>query len=92
MTAGLADDLATSLWRREADRVDNRVQAQKLNHAKEQRLCMRRAASAGVSAPGLEALPQPRATHDAEKGLAATRRWQTLTRAQGTRSSARPRR
>jgi len=51
-----------------------------------------RAASAGMSAPGLEVLPQPRATHDAEKGLAATRRWQTLTRAQGTRFSAGPRR
>jgi hypothetical protein len=49
-------------------------------------------ASAGVSAPELEALPQPRAIHDAGKGLAATRRWHTLTRAQGTPSSVRPRR
>jgi hypothetical protein len=46
---------------------------------------------AGVSAPELEALPRPRATHDAERGLAATRRWHTLTRAQGRLRSAGPR-
>jgi len=39
-----------------------------------------RAASAEMSSPKLEGLPLPRATHDAEKGLAATRRWHTLTR------------
>lgn len=48
------------------------------------------AASAGVSAPELEALPQPRAIRDAETGLAATRRWHTLTRAQGKPRSAGP--
>jgi hypothetical protein len=48
-------------------------------------------ASAGVGAPGLEALPQPRAIHDAEKGLAATRRWHTLTRTQGKPRSGPPR-
>ena len=48
------------------------------------------AASAWVSAPELEALPQPRATRDAETGLAATRRWHTLTRAQGKSRSALP--
>ncbi len=47
-----------------------------------------RAASAEMSPPKLEGLPQPRATHDAEKGLAATRRWHTLTRAQGKSRSA----
>ena len=47
-----------------------------------------RAASAEMSPPKLEGLPQPRATHDAEKGLAATRRWHTLTRAHGKSRSA----
>jgi hypothetical protein len=51
-----------------------------------------RAASAKMSAPELEPLPQPRATHDADKGLAATRRWHTLTRAQGKARSAGSRR
>jgi hypothetical protein len=134
MAAGLADELATSQRRREADRVDIGVQAQKLCYAKEPRPCMHdpaeptaqtnngfqddadlgddllvrldlarrelqfareaisasvsRAASSELSPPELEALPQPRATHDAEKGLAATRRWHTLTRAQGKPRSA----
>jgi hypothetical protein len=45
----------------------------------------------GQNAPELEALPQPRAIHDAERGLAATRRWHTLTGAQGKPRSAGPR-
>lgn len=137
-TAGLADDLATRLRRRDADPVDIRVQAQKVCYPMEPRPCMHnavgpaastnnglqddadlgeelivrhhlarrdlqlaretisasvsRATSAGLSAPELEGLPQPRATHDAEKGLAATRRWHTLTRAQGKPRSAGPHR
>jgi hypothetical protein len=137
LAAGMADDLATSRGRREANLGDTRVQAQEVYHAGQPRPCLHnavkpaaqtkdtlqngadfgdkllaypdlaqrdlqlaretgsasasRAAPARVSAPELEALPQPRATHDAEKGLAATRRWHTLSRTQGKPRSGRPR-
>jgi hypothetical protein len=80
-TVAAGSDLAAIVPRHDADLVDFDVRDVHIR-VPDQKLASL-VASAGVSTQELEALPQPRAIRDAEKGLAATRRWHTLATAQG---------